>query len=67
MDLVFKRLNQLFACVDDIYVSPSQVRRFGLRTGDTVEGEIRAPKDEKDTALLKVLSITAISDSVRHR
>ena len=30
---------------DDIYVSPSQVRRFGLRTGDTVEGEIRAPKD----------------------
>ena len=30
---------------DDIYVSPSQVRRFGLRTGDTVEGQIRAPKD----------------------
>ena len=30
---------------DDIYVSPSQVKRFGLRTGDTVEGEIRAPKD----------------------
>ena len=30
---------------DDIYVSPSQVRRFSLRTGDTVEGEIRAPKD----------------------
>ena len=30
---------------DDIYVSPSQIRRFALRTGDTVEGEIRAPKD----------------------
>ena len=30
---------------DDIYISPSQVRKFGLRTGDTVEGQIRAPKD----------------------
>lgn len=30
---------------DDIYVSPSQIRRFGLRTGDTVEGEVRAPKE----------------------
>jgi transcription termination factor Rho len=30
---------------DDIYVSPSQIRRFGLRTGDTVEGPIRSPKD----------------------
>ena len=30
---------------DDIYVSPNQVRKFGLRTGDTVEGEIRAPRD----------------------
>ena len=40
---------------DDIYVSPSQVRRFGLRTGDTVEGEIRAPKDgERYFALLIV-------------
>ena len=39
---------------DDIYVSPSQVRKFGLRTGDTVEGEIRAPKDgERYFALLK--------------
>ena len=38
---------------DDIYVSPSQVRRFGLRTGDTVEGQIRAPKDgERYFALL---------------
>ena len=40
---------------DDIYVSPSQIRRFALRTGDSVEGEIRAPKDsERYFALLKV-------------
>jgi len=40
---------------DDIYVSPSQIRKFGLRTGDTVEGEIRAPKNsERYFALLKV-------------
>ena len=40
---------------DDIYVSPSQIRRFGLRTGDTVEGEIRSPKDsERYFALAKV-------------
>ena len=40
---------------DDIYVSPSQIRRFGLRTGDSVEGEIRAPKNsERYFALLKV-------------
>ena len=45
-------------CPDDIYVSPSQVRRFGLRTGDTVEGQIRAPKDgERYFALLKVNKI----------
>jgi transcription termination factor Rho len=43
---------------DDIYVSPSQIRRFSLRTGDTIEGEIRAPKDgERYFALLKVNSI----------
>ena len=40
---------------DDIYVSPSQIRRLNLRTGDTVEGEVRAPKDnERYFALLKV-------------
>jgi len=40
---------------DDIYVSPSQIRKFGLRTGDSVEGEIRAPKDqERYFALLQV-------------
>ena len=43
---------------DDIYVSPSQIRRFGLRTGDTVEGQIRSPKDgERYFALLKVNTI----------
>ncbi|MGY8992686.1 MAG: transcription termination factor Rho, partial [Rhodospirillales bacterium] len=43
---------------DDIYVSPVQVRRFGLRTGDTVEGQIRSPKDgERYFALLKVNAI----------
>src|SRR6185436_9966645 len=43
---------------DDIYVSHSQIRRFGLRTGDTVDGQIRSPKDgERYFALLKVNSI----------
>ena len=43
---------------DDIYVSPSQIRRFGLRTGDTVEGLIRSPKEgERYFALLKVNTI----------
>jgi transcription termination factor Rho len=54
---------------DDIYVSPSQVRRFSLRTGDTVEGEIRAPKDgERYFALLKVNTINFEDpENVRHR
>ncbi len=43
---------------DDIYVSPSQIRRLNLRTGDTIEGEVRSPKDnERYFALLKVDSI----------
>jgi transcription termination factor Rho len=43
---------------DDIYVSPSQIKRFGLRSGDTVEGPIRAPKEgERYFALLKIDSI----------
>src|SRR4030066_48740 len=43
------------AGTDDIYVSPSQIRRFNLRTGDTIEGEIRTPKDgERYFALVKV-------------
>jgi len=54
---------------DDIYVSPNQVRRFGLRTGDTVEGQIRSPRDgERYFALLKVNSINfAEPDQLRHR
>ncbi len=54
---------------DDIYVSPSQVRKFGLRTGDTVEGEIRAPKDgERYFALLKVNTIDGLTpDVIKHR
>src|SRR3954467_15266630 len=54
---------------DDIYVSPSQVRRFGLRTGDTVDGQIRSPRDgERYFALLKVDSVNfEPPDSVRHR
>jgi transcription termination factor Rho len=54
---------------DDIYVSPSQVRRFSLRTGDTVEGQIRAPKDgERYFALLKVNNINfEPPENVRHR
>lgn len=54
---------------DDIYVSPSQVRRFGLRTGDSVEGQIRAPKDgERYFALLKVDNVNfEPPDAVRHR
>ena len=50
--------NNYLPCPDDIYVSPSQVRRFALRTGDIVDGEIRSPKDkERFFALLKVNSI----------
>ncbi|MFW2850979.1 transcription termination factor Rho [Sphingomonas sp. TX0543] len=54
---------------DDIYVSPNQVRKFGLRTGDTVEGEIRAPKDgERYFALTKLTSVNFEDpDRVRHR
>ncbi len=54
---------------DDIYVSPSQVRRFGLRTGDIVEGDIRAPKDsERYFALLRVGSIShEAPEKLRHR
>ncbi len=54
---------------DDIYVSPSQIRRFGLRTGDTIEGLIRAPKDgERYFALLKVNKINFEDpESARHK
>jgi transcription termination factor Rho len=54
---------------DDIYVSPQQIRKFGLRTGDTVDGQIRAPKDgERYFALVKVNSINFEDpDRVRHK
>ncbi len=54
---------------DDIYISPSQIRRFGLRTGDTVEGLIRSPKEgERYFALLKVNSINFEDpEKVRHK
>ncbi|HVX79929.1 MAG TPA: transcription termination factor Rho [Devosiaceae bacterium] len=54
---------------DDIYVSPSQIRRFSLRTGDTVEGQIRSPKEgERYFALLKVNSINFEDpEKVRHK
>ncbi len=54
---------------DDIYVSPSQIRRFSLRTGDTVEGEIRAPNDgERYFAMLKVNTVNFDEpDAARHR
>ncbi len=54
---------------DDIYVSPQQIRKFGLRTGDTVEGQIKAPKDgERYVALTKVNSVNFEDpDRVRHK
>jgi len=54
---------------DDIYVSPSQIRKMALKTGDTVEGQIRSPKDnERYFALLKVSKINFQQpDTTRHR
>jgi|TARA_B110000008_G_scaffold264611_1_gene289024 transcription termination factor Rho len=54
---------------DDIYVSPSQIRRFGLRTGDTVEGPVRAPKEgERYFALLQVSKINFDNpEKIRHK
>jgi transcription termination factor Rho len=54
---------------DDIYVSPAQVRRYGLRTGDTVEGQIRAPKDgERYFSLLKINTVNfEPPEALKHR
>ena len=54
---------------DDIYVSPSQIKRFGLMTGDTVAGQVRPPKDsERFFALLRVEAVNASeAESIRHR
>ena len=54
---------------DDVYVSPSQIRKFGLRTGDSVEGGVRSPREgERYFALVKVDSVNFESpDNVRHK
>ncbi len=53
---------------DDIYVSPSQIRRFALRSGDTVEGQIRSPKEgERYFALLKVNKINFEDPEAKQR
>lgn len=54
---------------DDIYISPSQIRKYGLKTGDTLEGHIRAPKDgERYFAMSKVLTVNGYTpDMIRHR
>ena len=54
---------------DDIYVSPNQVRKWGLRTGDTVEGEIRAPRDgERYFAIVKLVKVNFDDpEAVKHR
>jgi transcription termination factor Rho len=57
------------ASTDDIYVSPSQIRRFNLHTGDTIEGEIRTPKDgERYFALVKVDKVNgAVPEEAKHK
>ncbi len=56
------------SCPDDIYVSPSQIRRFGLQTGSTVAGQIRPPKEnERYFALLRVEAINFQNPDLRHR
>ncbi|MCB1952821.1 MAG: Rho termination factor N-terminal domain-containing protein, partial [Rhodocyclaceae bacterium] len=57
------------AGTDDIYVSPSQVRRFNLHTGDTIEGEIRTPKDgERYFAMVKVDKINGeLPEACKHK
>ncbi|OJW68421.1 MAG: transcription termination factor Rho [Candidatus Amoebophilus sp. 36-38] len=57
------------ASPDDIYVSPSQIRLFGLKTGDTVKGAVRSPKEgEKYFALLKVTSVNGrTTDEIKNR
>ena len=54
---------------DDIYVSPSQIRRFGMRTGDTIDGQIRSPKEgERYFALLRVTTINFDEpEKIRHK
>ncbi len=57
------------ASTDDIYISPSQIRRFNLHTGDSIEGEVRVPKDgERYFALVKVENVNGVSpELMKHR
>ena len=57
------------ASTDDIYISPSQIRRFNLHTGDSIEGEVRTPKDgERYFALVKVEKVNGQApESLKHR
>jgi transcription termination factor Rho len=57
------------ASTDDIYISPSQIRRFNLHTGDSIEGEVRTPKDgERYFALVKVDKINSVApEAAKHR
>ena len=57
------------ASTDDIYISPSQIRRFNLHTGDSIEGEVRVPKDgERYFALVKVDKVNGVlPESLKHR
>lgn len=57
------------ASTDDIYISPSQIRRFNLHTGDSIEGEVRTPKDgERYFALVKVEKVNGMPpESIKHR
>lgn len=57
------------ASTDDIYISPSQIRRFNLLTGDSIEGEVRVPKDgERYFALVKVEKVNGVApEAMKHR
>ena len=57
------------ASTDDIYISPSQIRRFNLHTGDSIEGEVRTPKDgERYFALVKVDKVNGVTpENIKHR
>ena len=62
-------VSSYLASTEDIYISPSQIRRFNLHTGDTVEGEVRIPKDgERYFALVKVDKVNGIHpEALKHR
>ena len=62
-------ISSYLASTEDIYISPSQIRRFNLHTGDTVEGEVRIPKDgERYFALVKVDKVNGLPpEALKHR